>query len=183
MEKSEIATAPEVTNEPEQSNQHQQLIVFKLGDEEYGIHIDQIKEVVLTPHITRMPQTPSYIKGVANIRGNILAIIDLEEKFGLERKVDDTEEERSNYTLVIENQDFNIGILVREVPNTLTVASNDIDQTANIVQGAQGEASYIQGVVKIDGQLIILIDIVVVMQEKDISLALAKDTISKHSAQ
>jgi len=59
-----------------------QIVVFKLGQEEYGLHIDQIKEVVITPKITRMPQTPAFVKGVANIRGNVIAMLDLEEKFG-----------------------------------------------------------------------------------------------------
>src|SRR6478752_3903251 len=63
-----------------------QLIIFKLGTEEYALSIDQIKEVVLTPRIARMPQTPSYIKGVANIRGSIIAILDLEQKFGIEKQ-------------------------------------------------------------------------------------------------
>ena len=58
-----------------------QLIIFKLAGEEYGLSIDQIKEVVLTPRVAKMPQTPAYIKGVANIRGNIIAIMDLEQKF------------------------------------------------------------------------------------------------------
>src|SRR6476620_5317930 len=59
------------------------LIVFKLGQEEYGIRIEQVKEVTKTPEITRMPKTPAFIKGVANIRGDIIAIMDLEERFGL----------------------------------------------------------------------------------------------------
>ena len=66
-----------------------QLIIFKLGTEEYALSIDQIKEVVLTPRIAKMPQTPSYIKGVANIRGNIIAILDLEQKFGIEQTRED----------------------------------------------------------------------------------------------
>jgi purine-binding chemotaxis protein CheW len=53
------------------------------GGEEYALVIDQIKEVVITPKVSRIPLTPKYIKGVANVRGDILAIIDLEECFGL----------------------------------------------------------------------------------------------------
>src|SRR6478609_4820459 len=78
-----------------------QLIIFKLGSEEYALPIDQIKEVVLTPRIAKMPQTPSYIKGVANIRGSIIAILDLEEKFGIDRSIDKTSES-FHYTLVVE---------------------------------------------------------------------------------
>ncbi|GAB3816253.1 hypothetical protein GCM10028895_11270 [Pontibacter rugosus] len=59
------------------------LIVFKLGTEEYAIKIDQVKEVTSTPAVTRMPRTPDFVKGVANIRGDIIAIMDMERRFGI----------------------------------------------------------------------------------------------------
>lgn len=144
------------------ANRHQ-LIVFKLGSEEYGIHIDQIKEVVLTPRVTRMPQTPSYVKGLANIRGNILAIVDLEEKFGMQTS-EPNKETTAHYTLVAESENLNIGILVKEVPNTLSVMTSDIDETVNVVQGTAEQSNYMLGIVKIDDRLIILIDLFKTMQ-------------------
>ncbi|MEQ9440830.1 MAG: chemotaxis protein CheW [Cyclobacteriaceae bacterium] len=182
METTEMAAAPQSTDTSEKSNHYHQLIVFKLGEEEYGIYIDQIKEVVFTPHITRMPQTLPYMKGVANIRGNILAIVDLGEKFGLQEIASDTAEETSNYTLVVESQDFNIGVLVKEVPNTLTVSAGDIDETVNVVQGTQEEHNYIQGIVKVGERLIILIDIFAVMKEKEMSGVLTKETVANYTA-
>lgn len=145
----------------------QQLIVFRQGSEEYGIHIDQIKEVVLTPNITKMPQTPTHVKGVANIRGNIIGIIDLEEKFGI-KEASSTEEANlaSNYTLVVESEEYKVGILVREVPNTLTVKTDSIEQSINIVHDNSLDADYIQGIVKLDARLIILIDIFKILEEK-----------------
>jgi purine-binding chemotaxis protein CheW len=150
-----------------------QLIVFKLGKEEYGLAIDQIKEVVLTPNITRMPQTPSYIKGVANIRGNIIAILDLEEKFGLTVKT--SEVTRSgNYTLVVASEEYKIGILVKEVPNTLSVSKADIDETVNIVHDDKQDGNYIKGIVKVNNRLIILIDIYQIMSKHEIYQAIMK---------
>ena len=55
-----------------------QLIVFRLGDEDYGIRIEQVKEVTVTPEVARMPKTPPFVKGIANLRGDIIAISDLE---------------------------------------------------------------------------------------------------------
>src|SRR5689334_1810188 len=95
-----------------------QIVVFKLGNEEYGLHIDQIKEVVITPNITRMPQTPSYVKGVANVRGNVIAIFDLEDRFSLTNTI---QARGSKYTLVVESEDIKMGLLVSEVPNTVSV--------------------------------------------------------------
>ena len=134
-----------------------QIIVFKQGEEEYALHIDQIKEVVITPTITRMPQTPAYIKGVANIRGNIIAIIDLEEKFNLKRSHESNT--GKNYTLVVESEDFKMGLLVREVPNTLNVSADDFDESLNLINDVQNESNYIKGIIKSGERLIILIDV------------------------
>ena len=157
------------TDPTDATAEYHQLILFKLGGEEYGIHIDQIKEVVLTPPVTKMPQTPSYVKGVANIRGNVLAIIDLEEKFGVTTGSSGTKANTSNYTLVAESKDFNVGILVREVPNTLTVKASDIDENVNVVQNSGAQHNYILGLVKLDKRLVILIDLVKIMQANELA--------------
>ncbi len=141
-----------------------QLISFKLGSEEYALPIDQIKEVVLTPRIARMPHSPEYIKGVANIRGNIIAILDLEQKFGLTSPEKEELANLSNYVLVIENEVFKVAILVKEVPNTLTVNSTDIDDTSNFIQYSTLDEKTIRGVVKLGSRLIILIDIQKMME-------------------
>ncbi len=156
-----------------------QLIVFRQGTEEYGLHIDQIKEVVLTPNVTKMPQTPSYIKGVANIRGNIIAIVDLEEKFGIQKPETAEQNTAGNYTLVVESEDFKIGILVKEVPNTLTVPESSIDETVNIVHDDLVEQNYIKGIVKLENRLIILIDIFKVMSEQEINKTIGKSTTAE----
>jgi purine-binding chemotaxis protein CheW len=138
-----------------------QLIIFKLGNEEYGLAIDQIKEVVLTPSIAKVPQVPSYIKGVANIRGNIIAIMDLEEKFGLKRN--DAEKAvvsgNSNYTLVVESEKYKVGVLVKEVPNTLSVHTSDIDSYTHFANNSS-DASYMKGVAKSGDRIIIMIDMI-----------------------
>lgn len=134
-----------------------QIIVFKQGEEEYALRIDQIKEVVITPNITRMPQTPSFVRGVANIRGNIIAIVDLEEMFGLKRT--QTNSLGKNFTLVVESDDLKMGILVHEVPNTLSVSSKDFDESVNIVNDSRVNSNYIRGIIKSGNRLIILIDI------------------------
>lgn len=153
--------------EVDKSYKRHQLIVFKLGQEEYGLNIDQIKEIVLTPSITRMPQTESFIKGVSNIRGNIITIVDLEEKFGVNSHLTQEEKEKNGqYTLVIESDILKVGVLVREVPTTLAASDNDIDESQNIVHDSSMDDNYIKGIVKIEERLIILIDIFKVMTEE-----------------
>jgi len=145
------------------NNRSLQIVVFKLGHEEYGIQIDQIKEVVITPNITRMPQTQSFVKGVANIRGNVIAIFDLEERFNLER----TGTHHGNrYTLVVESEDFKMGLLVNEVPNTVSVNAANLDESVSIINDSNSESNYIKGIIKHDKRLIILIDIFKVIDQE-----------------
>lgn len=141
-----------------------QIVVFKLGQEEYGLHIDQIKEVVLTPNITKMPQTPPYVKGVANIRGNVIAIFDLEDRFNL--KNPEQQQTKSKYTLVVESEDVKLGLLVKEVPNTISVNVGDLDEAVGIINDANTEGNYIKGVIKSGERLIILIDIFKVIDQE-----------------
>lgn len=145
----------------------EQLIVFKLGMEEYCLHINQIKEIVKTPAITRMPQTPDYIKGVANIRGNIIAMADLEKKFDLQKNSED-EENSDNFTLVIASDEFKLGVLVNEVPSTLSVPKSAIDEASNLAQD-NTNSGYIKGIVKLEDRLIILIDIFHVLSEMEVN--------------
>lgn len=147
-----------------QQGNTQQIVVFKLGQEEYGLRIDQIREVVITPHITKMPQTPAFMKGVANIRGNIIAILDLENKFGLEQP-EGSDKKEKNFTLVIESDEYKMGILVHEVPNTLSIAASDVSDS--LFSGDQPEQAYVTGIVKSEKRLIIMLDIFKVINDKE----------------
>ncbi len=154
---------------------HQQIVVFKLGQEEYGLHIDQIKEVVIAPDITILPLSPPFIKGVANIRGNIIAILDLLEKFKL---TDDTRElEGNSFVLVIESEEYKMGVLVKEVPNTLSIPSSCIEE-AFFRSDHQDELNYITGIAKLDKRLIILIDIFQVFDKKEVGQILKKQALA-----
>jgi purine-binding chemotaxis protein CheW len=139
----------------------QQVVVFKLAGEEYGLPIGQIKEVVITPAITRMPRTPSYVRGVANIRGTVIAMIDLEEKFAI--KTAEWTAATGSYTLVIESADMKMGILVSDVPNTLSVSMDNIEQRFS----SEEEGTYLTGIIKLEKRLIIMIDIFKVINQND----------------
>ncbi|MCI5059068.1 MAG: chemotaxis protein CheW [Flavobacteriales bacterium] len=143
------------TEDAESKGERIQLIVFQLGSGEYAIPIDDIKEIVLTPGIAKVPRTPSFIKGVANIRGSIVAIMDLEERFGLEK----TEITSQSYTLVIASTDFKVGILVSKVPNTLNTYSSEIDSTDNIMHYSNVDQKCINGIAKVEDRLIMLLDV------------------------
>lgn len=135
------------------------LVVFKLGGEEYGVKIEQVKEVTVTPEIAKMPRTPSFIKGVANIRGDIIAIMDLEQRFGLPPTAPlEGKRDTRTYTLVIESPDFTIGLIVQEVPQSLSIPLSQIDKTPHVIQEPNRIESFIEGIGKVDGRLVIILD-------------------------
>lgn len=155
----DTAPALAVINEKEQEEKNfktLQLVVFKLENEEYALRIEQIKEVVLTPKVTQVPQTPKHIKGVANIRGNILAIVDLEDRFGL---ATEEEKEPGRFTLVLDDREFKVGILVRNVPNTIEISEDTLDESPNIVHDSVVDERAIEAIAKVGDRLIILLDI------------------------
>jgi purine-binding chemotaxis protein CheW len=142
------------------------LIVFKLGSEEYGVRIDQVKEVAITPEITRMPKTPFFIKGVSNIRGDIIAIMDLEERFRIERSSGDPF--KHTYTLVMEAKDYTMGFIVREVPQSLTLPFSSIDKAPTFIQDLNINENFIEGIGKFEDRLIIVLDILKILTSDEI---------------
>ena len=144
------------------------LIVFKLGDEEYGIRIEQVKEVTITPEITRMPKTPAFIKGVANIRGDIIAIMDLEERFQIRTAKRDEQAPRHTYTLALEARDYTIGLIVRDVPQSLTLPVSKLDKTPAFIQDININENFIEGIGKIEGRLIIVLDILRILSADEV---------------
>jgi len=143
-----------------------QLIVFKLGGEEYALPIEQIKEVVLTPRISKVPHTPDFIKGLANIRGNLISILDLEKKFNLNETI--PQDGGMNFTLVIESEVYKAGVLVKELPNTLSVSNEQIDNTSNIIQYSSMDKDCINGIAKVGERTIILVDMFKMLETNEI---------------
>ncbi|GAB3648587.1 chemotaxis protein CheW [Hymenobacter agri] len=134
-----------------------QLIVFRLGDEDYGIRIEQVKEVTVTPEVARMPKTPPFIKGIANLRGDIIAIMDLEERFRL-RPAGRPLPERS-YTVAVEAADYTLGLVVREVPRPFTLPLSQIEPAPEFVQDSSTRDKYLEGIAKLpEGGIIIVLD-------------------------
>lgn len=143
-----------------------QLIVFRLGDEEYGLRIEQVKEVTITPEVARMPKTPPFIKGIANLRGDIIAIVDLEERFGL--RPAGQELPATSYTLAIEAKDYTIGIVVREVPQPLSIPVSIIEKAPEFIQDININDKYIEGIAKVNNRIIIVLDMLKLLTPSEI---------------
>jgi purine-binding chemotaxis protein CheW len=145
-----------------------QLIVFRLGDEDYGIRIEQVKEVTITPEVVRMPKTPLFIKGITNLRGDIIAVVDLEERFQLRPAGRPVPE--FSYTLAVEAPDYTLGLLVREVPRPVTIPVSAIEPAPEFVQDSGQREKYLEGIAKLPGQqgVIIVLDMLKLLSPSEI---------------
>jgi len=130
------------------------LIIFHLGKEEYGVNINNTKEVVLTPEIMKVPGLPRYAPGVINIRGTIFTLIDLYEKFNLEAKGIE-----KPYTLILKNTQLKAGIMVNEVPLTLKTNGDFINGIDEVITDLSIDESYIKGIVNLNGRMIFYLDV------------------------
>jgi len=151
-----------------------QLIVFNLDDEEYGADINQVREIIRTGTITPIPDSPDFIKGVSNVRGEIPVIIDLKARFFLPIKKDAT-----NKHIVITKQEKNIyGLLVDEVTEVLRIQETEIKSAPELVTRIDRE--YVSGVITLDNRLIILLDLTKVLSAEQ--LARLTELTQRHRA-
>lgn len=134
-------------------------LTFLLGAEEYGIRVLQVREIIGIQDITGVPQTAPYVKGVINLRGKVIPVVDLRLKFGL-REMDYTPR-----TCIIVVQvkagaiSLLMGIVVDEVSEVLNLADSDIEDTPDFGEGASVAGSYLLGMAKVKGKVKILLDI------------------------
>ncbi len=127
-----------------------QLVAFQLGREEYAIEVSQVREIISMVDVTRMPNAPGYIKGVINLRGQILAVIDLAERLDIEPG------EGDRRIIVAEVGDNRVGMIVDYVSEVLRVPESSIE--ANPVFSREAESGMIKGVIKLQNRLLILLD-------------------------
>lgn len=129
-----------------------QLVVFRLGREEYAVSILQVQEIKRITEITRVPHSPDYIKGVMNLRGSVLPVIDLKKRLNLPPKeyTDDTR------IIIIKVEDINVGMIVDAVSEVTTIDQNNIEPPQVVVGGIA--ADYLSGVGKLENRLLILLN-------------------------
>lgn len=132
-------------------------LTFTLGEEAYGIGIIKVKEIIGMMPITPVPQTPRFVKGVINLRGKVVPVVDLRLRFGLE----ETGYTERTCIIVVETEgksgDVVIGIVVDSVSEVLNIKGEDIEDAPNF--GTKLNTDYILGMAKMEGGVKILLDI------------------------
>lgn len=139
-----------------------QYIVVRIGNEQYGINIKYIDNIVRKQDITRVPKTQHYYKGVINLRGEIIPVMSVRLKLGLE---DDVYTDKTRY-IIVKVESATIGIIVDQVMEVVTLNSEDTEKV-NRSAGDDVANSYISAIGKHDGELISLLDIVSLIVEND----------------
>jgi len=145
------------------SDEGLQLVVFELSGEEFGVDIMQVSEIIPAPGITRIPQAPECVKGLINLRGKIIVVIDLNIRLGFSPK----ESDELSRIIIVEVGDTVIGMLVNSVKEVMRLPSSSIEPTPEIIK-SKINAEYLKGVGKQEDRLLILLNLAKVLGEEEV---------------
>lgn len=138
------------------------IVGFRVGRETFGVPIALVHEIVRVPDITSVPDSPDFIEGVINLRGKIISIIDLRKRFG-EREIITN---KKNRIIVSEVDGKLIGLIVDAASEVLKIPPDQVEASPNVFE--EGEVNYVTGVGKLNGRLIILIDLTKILQRGEL---------------
>ena len=139
-----------------------QYIVIRVGEEQYGIDIHYIDNIVRMQHITRVPKVPAYLKGVINLRGEVIPVMSLRLKMGLAAE----EVTKATRIIILKlEQEGNIGVMVDEVKEVVTLSSDQIEKVS--YESKDGRQNFINGIGKHNGELISLLDLGTITLEEN----------------
>jgi purine-binding chemotaxis protein CheW len=128
-----------------------QLVTFLLKDEEFGFDIMTVQEIIRLPKMAKVPRTPAYVDGIANLRGVVLPVVDMRTRFGMER----AEETDRTRVLVVDIDGVKTGLRVDRVKQVARVLRSQIEAPPASILGTSSD--YLEGIVKLDnGQRIVM---------------------------
>jgi len=137
------------------------FLTFYLAGEEYGIEILKVQEIIGMMTITPVPRTPHFIRGVINLRGKVIAVVDLRRKFDMESK----EQTEETCIIVVQTAGIQIGCVVDKVSEVLDISAEEIEEAPSF--GADVNTEYILGIGKSQGKVKLLLDIDKVLSQRE----------------
>lgn len=137
----------------EDSINERQLVIFQLAGERYGVNIQDVREIIRTQAVTKIPSAPEHVLGVIDLRDTVIPVIDLRQRLSLETR----DENDDNRIVVVEADGQQVGVLVDAVQEVLRISEDRVQANSAIVTTA--DSYYIEGVARLDEGLLILLDI------------------------
>ena len=136
---------------------------FFVEEEQYGIEISHINEIIAMMKVTHVPRTPDFVEGVINLRGSIIPIVDIRGKFGLEKK----EHDMNTAIIINEVGGVNIGFVVDRVEDVLTLDDRDLAEPPKF--GSHIDTSFIQSVSEVDKSVILILDMEKIFEDDELT--------------
>lgn len=134
-------------------SRRERYLTFFLGEEQYGIAIDRIKEIIAIMKVTNVPKTPEYMRGVINLRGSIIPVVDTRLRFGMEPK----NEDMHTAIVIVEVEKVNIGFIVDRVEEVASIDSANLSEPPKF--GSHVDSDFICSIAQIDEKVIMILDV------------------------
>ena len=150
-------------SQKKQDDELLQLVTFSIGEEEFGVNILKVQEIIRTMEITKVPRAPEFVEGVINLRGKVIPIIDLRRRFGLAPKAHD----KNTRIIVIEINNIIVGFVVDAVSEVLRIPASTVEPPPPVV-GV--DSDYISGVGKLQDRLLIMLDLDKLLSSEDMDM-------------
>jgi purine-binding chemotaxis protein CheW len=136
-----------------------QLVVFELASETYGIDIQTVREIIRMQNVTYVPDAPEYVRGVINLRGRVIPVVDLRRRFQLP----ELEADRGTRVLVVDIGGEDVGVVVDTVTEVKRIPVDSIEPASSVA--TTRESYYIEGIAKLDDRLLILLQLERALQD------------------
>ena len=151
-------------SQKKQDDELLQLVTFSIGEEEFGVNILKVQEIIRTMEIAKVPRAPDFVEGVINLRGKVIPIIDLRRRFGLAPKAHD----KNTRIIVIEINNIIVGFVVDAVSEVLRIPASTVEPPPPVVAGV--DSDYISGVGKVQDRLLIMLDLDKLLSSEDMDM-------------
>lgn len=167
MQTKEVSVTAQGSTASGRADLQGKYLIFRLGKEEFGSPVLKVREIMKVQDITSVPSTPAFVRGVINLRGKVIPVVDLRQKFGMPA------EEYTQRTCIIvvsarlSASEILMGIVVDEVIEVLTLAAGEIEDTPDFGHGAA--LDYLLGMAKVKGKVKILLDIDQVLSNQELN--------------
>lgn len=138
-----------------------QYVIFKLGKEEYGIDILNVREITELKETTKIPNAPDFVEGIINLRGTVIPVINLKNRFYL----GETNINKNSRIIIVTMDEKQIGFIVDDASQVMTLKEDEIENPPEIITGI--DRKYIVGIGKMNEKIIILLDLISVFTDEE----------------